>query len=93
MPNPLSALFGNLPQPNQAPGSAPPAPQGGPSLDINTLLTKLIATGIIKKEPEQATTVTPPGETSTDVSVEDKKEEPKGIKPLELMNIRKKVTF
>ena len=101
--NPLQSMFGNLAQPGPIPGPIPP--QGGPlppgpappqaSLDINTLLNKLIATGIIKKdaEPAPASAPEPVAGASKDSAAEDQKEETKEIKPSDLLSIRKKVRF
>ena len=106
MMNPLQSMFGNLAQPGSIPGPVPP--QGGPlppgpappqaaapSLDINTLLNKLIATGIIKKdaEPAPASAPEPVASASKDSAAEDQKEETKEIKPHDLLSIRKKVRF
>ena len=104
MMNPLQSMFGNLAQPG--PISGPVPPQGGPlppgpappqaaapSLDINTLLNKLIATGIIKKDAEPAPASEPVVSVSKDSAAEDQKEETKEIKPHDLLSIRKKVRF
>ena len=77
MPNVLASMFPNIPQP-QLPATSTPA---APSMDINTLLQKLVATGIIKKEPEPVPTTT----AATVGSAGG------GVKPLELMNVRRKV--
>ena len=100
--NPLQSMFGNLAQPGPIPGPVPPqggplppgpAPPAAPSLDINTLLNKLIATGIIKKDAEPAPAPEPVASASKDSAAEDQKEETREIKPQDLLSFRKKVRF
>ena len=78
MPNVLASMFPNIPQP-RIPASTP-AP---PTMDINILLQKLVATGIIKKEPEPSTATTTTAASAGSAGT--------GVKPLELLNVRKKV--
>ena len=78
MPNVLATMFPNIPQP-RLPASTP-AP---PSMDINILLQKLVATGIIKKDPEPSTATPTTAATAGGAGG--------GLKPMELMNVRKKV--
>ena len=46
MPNVLTSLFGSAPPSSQAPGLSLPG------IDINSLFSKLVSSGIIKKDPE-----------------------------------------